>query len=226
MTSLISTLFTQLVPLGRSIVIAVEGRPLAKGLPAEVRDYYGIGEKLSEIPTEELYKIIGASWLVGFMAQYWDGVFTKYVGTALAEWFSGEGEITQSFKMPTEADYYKVINLRDSTILRNDENINYITAVIKKAKPEHKELIFRRLHRLAEITVFGRTKTPSKSLENLVLSEDFEKRKRAIENYIKIYERTKDYLTDESKIFVEQSIKNWLNFLRLAEEVRRRHGLD
>jgi len=225
-TSLISTLFTQLVPLGRSIIIAVEGRPLAKGLPAEVRDYYGIGEKLSEIPTEELYKIIGASWLVGFMAQYWDGVFTKYVGTALTEWFSSEGEITQSFKMPTEADYYKVINLRDSTILRNDENINYITAVIKRAKPEHKELIFRRLHRLAEITVFGRTKTPSKSLENLVLSEDFEKRKRAIENYIKIYERTKDYLTDESKIFVEQSIKNWLNFLKLAEEVRRRHGLD
>jgi len=223
--SIMTSTLSQLVPLGKSIVIAVEGRPLVKGLPAELRTYYGIGEKLAEIPTEDLYKVIGASWVVGFMAQYWDGVFTRYAGTSLAEWFSNEEEVTQSFKFPSETDYYKVLNLRDTSVLKNEENINYLTALIKKAEPEHKELIFRRLHRLAEIAVFGRTKNPSKALENLVLSEDFERRKRAVENYIKIYERTKDYLTDESKIFVEQSIKNWLNFLRMAEEVRRRHGV-
>ena len=217
-------IFKLIFPHGRDLVNMVFGKDLAKGLPATIKDYPDFAEKLKVIPESRIYETLGASWLVGFITHFADQTLTRGAITALEEWFNPENTtVPERAKKPSEAPYYKPINLRTTEDLSNPETINYLTAVIKKVDEKDRALLMETLAKKVSRTILGRGKTPESHIKHLyyLSDEDFEKKKAILKNFIEIWRHTQDYWNEDTKKAVEEYIKNLNTIIKQVEEHRK-----
>jgi hypothetical protein len=206
----LARMLPNIVPAGRRILALIEGKPLVKSNYGEVREFYGGAKELSE---KDFYTTIGLAWKLGYLATFFDGVYSNFFFESLKDWFDIEPE---KFKRPKEADYYRVINLRDTKQLQDPNNMKYMIAMFKHADDEGKRVILDRMHRLVENSVLGN----SKNLETITkkLEQNFEKKEAILKNYLEFYDFAKQYLTPESKAYLDQRIKLMVDIYRLVKK--------
>jgi hypothetical protein len=201
-----------LIPAGRRMLALIEGKPLVKTNYGELREFYGVGKELSE---KDFYTTIGLAWYLGYLATFYDGVFTNFFFDSLANWFDIEPE---KFKRPKEAEYYRVINLRDTKQLQDANQLKYMIAMFKHADDEGKRFILDRMHRLVENSLLSR----SKNLETILkhFEADFEKKEQILKNYVEFYNFARQYLTPESRAYLDQRVKLLIDIYRIAKQRR------
>jgi len=201
-----------LIPAGRRMLALIEGKPLVKSNYGEVREFYGVGKELSE---KDFYTTIGLAWYLGYLATFYDGVFTNFFFDSLANWFDIEPE---KFKRPKETEYYKVINLRDIKQLQDANQLKYMIAMFKHLDDEGKRFMLDRMHRLVENSLTNR----SKNLETILkhFEKDFEKKEEILKNYVEFYNFARQYLTPESRAYLDQRVKLLIDIYRIAKQQR------
>jgi len=201
-----------LIPAGRRIVSLVEGKPLVKSNYGEVREFYG---ELKDLSEKDFYTITGLAWYLGYLATFYDGTFTNFFFDSLANWFNIEPE---KFKRPKEAEYYKVINLRDTKQLQDPSQLKYMIAMFKHLDDEGKAFMLDRMHRLVENSLLSRSKNLQTILRHF--EEDFEKKEQILKNYVEFYNFARQYLTPESRAYLDQRVKLLIDIYRLAKKQR------
>jgi hypothetical protein len=199
-----------LIPAGRRMLALIEGKPLVKSNYGEIREFYGSAEELAK---KDFYTTIGLSWYLGYLATFYDGVFTNFFFDSLANWFDIEPE---KFKKPKETEYYKVINLRDTKQLQDANQLKYMIAMFKHADDEGKKFILDRMHRLVENSVLGKSKNLQTIMKNF--EQDFDKKEDILKNYLEFYNFAKQYLTPESKAYLDQRLKLMVEIYRLVKK--------
>jgi hypothetical protein len=199
-----------IIPAGRRILALIEGKPLVKSNYGEVREFYGWAEDLAE---KDFYTTIGLAWKLGYLATFFDGVYSNFFFESLKDWFDIEPE---KFKRPKEAEYYKVINLRDTKQLQDPNEIKYMIAMFKHADDEGKRVILDRMHRLVENSVLGNSKNLQTIMKNF--EKEFEKKEAVLKNYLEFYNFAKQYLTPESKAYLDQRLKMMVDIYRLVKK--------
>jgi hypothetical protein len=209
---ILARVLPNLIPAGRRMLALIEGKPLVKTNYGELREFYGVGKELSE---KDFYTTIGLSWYLGYLATFYDGVFTNFFFDSLANWFDIEPE---KFKRPKEAEYYRVINLRDTKQLQDANQLKYMIAMFKHADDEGKRFILDRMHRLVENSLLSR----SKNLETILkhFEADFEKKEQILKNYVEFYNFARQYLTPESRAYLDQRVKLLIDIYRIAKQRR------
>jgi hypothetical protein len=201
-----------LIPAGRRILALIEGKPLVKSNYGDLREFYGEAKHLSE---QDFYTTLGLSWYLGYLATFFDGVYTNFFFDSLANWFDIEPE---KFKRPKEAEYYKVINLRDTKQLQDANQLKYMIAMFKHADDEGKRFILDRMHRLVENSLLSRSKNLQTILKNF--NKQFEKKEEILKNYVEFYNFARQYLTPESQAYLDQRVKLLIDIYRLAKQQR------
>ena len=201
-----------LIPAGRRILALIEGKPLVKSNYGDLREFYGEAKHLSE---QDFYATLGLSWYLGYLATFFDGVYTNFFFDSLANWFDIEPE---KFKRPKEAEYYRVINLRDTKQLQDANELKYMIAMFKHTDDEGKRFILDRMHRLVENSLLGRSKNLQTILKNF--NKQFEKKEETLKNYVEFYNFARQYLTPESQAYLDQRVKLLIDIYRLAKQQR------
>jgi hypothetical protein len=201
-----------LIPAGRRMLALIEGKPLVKSNYGEVREFYGVGKEISE---KDFYTTIGLAWYLGYLATFYDGVFTNFFFDSLANWFDIEPE---KFKRPKETEYYKVINLRDTKQLQDANELKYMIAMFKHLDDEGKRFMLDRMHRLVENSLLGRSKNLQTILKHF--NEKFEKKEEILKNYVEFYNFARQYLTPESRAYLDQRVKLLIDIYRIAKQQR------
>jgi len=201
-----------LIPAGRRMLALIEGKPLVKSNYGDLREFYGEAKHLSE---QDFYTTLGLSWYLGYLATFFDGVYTNFFFDSLANWFDIEPE---KFKRPKEAEYYKVINLRDTKQLQDANELKYMIAMFKHADDEGKRFILDRMHRLVENSLLSRSKNLQTILKNF--DKQFEKKEEILKNYVEFYNFARQYLTPESQAYLDQRVKLLIDIYRLAKQQR------
>jgi hypothetical protein len=199
-----------LIPAGRRMLALIEGKPLVKSNYGEVRKFYGSTEELAK---KDFYTTIGLSWYLGYLATFYDGVFTNFFFDSLANWFDIEPE---KFKRPKEVEYYRVINLRDTKQLQDANQLKYMIAMFKHADDEGKKFMLDRMHRLVENSVLGNSKNLQTIMKNF--EQEFDKKEAILKNYLEFYDFAKQYLTPESKAYLDQRLKLMVDIYRLVKK--------
>jgi hypothetical protein len=206
----LARMLPSIVPAGRRILTLIEGKPLVKSNYGEVREFYGGAKELSE---KDFYTTIGLAWKLGYLATFFDGVYSNFFFESLKDWFDIEPE---KFRRPKEAEYYKVINLRDTKQLQDPNEMKYIIAMFKHADDEGKRVILDRMHRLVENSVLGNSKNLQTIIKNF--EKDFERKETVLKNYLEFYNFAKQYLTPESKAYLDQRLKLMVDIYRLVKK--------
>jgi hypothetical protein len=201
-----------LIPAGRRMLALIEGKPLVKSNYGDLREFYGEAKHLSE---QDFYTTLGLSWYLGYLATFFDGVYTNFFFDSLTNWFDIEPE---KFKRPKEAEYYKVINLRDTKQLQDANELKYMIAMFKHADDEGKRFILDRMHRLVENSLLSRSKNLQTILKNF--NKQFEKKEEILKNYVEFYNFARQYLTPESQAYLDQRVKLLINIYRIAKQQR------
>ncbi len=203
----------EIIPAGKRIVALVEGKPLVKSRYGELREFYHGTEKLSE---KDFYTTIGLGWYIGYLATFYDGVFSNFFVENLIDWLGGL--TPQEFKRPTEANYYRVINLRDTKQLQDPNELKHMIAMFKHLDSEGKRFMLERMHRLVENSIIGNTKDVQKIIRNF--EKDFEKKEKILLNYIEFYNFARQYLTEESKVYLDRRLKLMIDIYRATKMMR------
>jgi hypothetical protein len=203
----------EIIPAGRRILALVEGKPLVKSNYGELREFYHGAEKLSE---KDFYTTVGLGWYLGYLATFYDGVFSNFFIENLADWLGGLKP--QEFKRPTEANYYKVINLRDTKQLQDPNEMKHMIAMFKHLDNEGKRFMLERMHRLVENSIIGNTKDVQKIIRNF--EEKFEKKEKILLNYIEFYNFAKQYLTEDSKVYLDRRLKIMVDIYKATKMAR------
>ncbi len=209
----LARMLPEIIPAGRRILALVEGKPLVKSNYGELREFYHNAEKLSE---KDFYTTIGLGWYLGYLATFYDGVFSNFFIENLADWLGGL--TLQEFKRPTEANYYKVINLRDTKQLQDPNEIKHMIAMFKHLDNEGKRFMLERMHRLVENSIIGNTKDVQKIIRNF--EKDFEKKEKILLNYLEFYNFARQYLTEESKVYLDRRVKIMVDVYRATKMAR------
>jgi len=209
----LARMLPEMIPAGRRILALVEGKPLVKSNYGELREFYHNAEKLSE---KDFYTTIGLGWYLGYLATFYDGVFSNFFIENLADWLSGL--TPQEFKRPTEANYYKVINLRDTKQLQDPNEMKYMIATFKHLDNEGKRFMLERMHRLVENSIIGNTKDVQKIIRNF--EKDFDRKEKILLNYIEFYNFAKQYLTEDSKVYLDRRFKIMLDVYKATKMMR------
>jgi len=207
---MLAKMLPNIIPAGRRMLALIEGKPLVKSNYGDLREFYGGAKELSE---KDFYTTVGLAWKLGYLATFFDGVYSNFFVESLKDWFDIEPE---KFKRPKETDYYRVINLRDTKQLQDPNNIKYMIAMFKHADDDGKRFILERMHRLVENTVLGQ----SKNLQTITrkLEEGFEKKEAVLKNYLEFYDFAKQYLTPESRAYLDQRLKLMVDIYRLVKK--------
>jgi hypothetical protein len=201
-----------LIPAGRRMLALIEGKPLVKSNYGEVREFYGETKELSE---RDFYATIGLAWYLGYLATFYDGIFTNFFFDSLANWFDIEPE---KFKRPKEAEFYRVINLRDTKQLQDANELKYMIAMFKHLDDEGKRFMLDRMHRLVENSLTNRSKNLQTILKHF--EKDFEKKEEILKNYVEFYNFARQYLAPESRAYLDQRVKLLIDIYRLAKQQR------
>jgi len=203
----------EIIPAGKRMVALVEGKPLVKSRYGELREFYHGTEKLSE---KDFYTTIGLGWYIGYLATFYDGVFSNFFVENLMDWLGGLKP--QEFKRPTEASYYKVINLRDTKQLQDPNELKHMIAMFKHLDNEGKRFMLERMHRLVENSIIGNTKDVQKIIRNF--EKDFEKKEKILLNYIEFYNFARQYLTEETKVYLDRKLKLMIDIYKTTKMMR------
>jgi hypothetical protein len=203
----------EIIPAGRRMVALVEGKPLVKSRYGELREFYHGTEKLSE---KDFYTTIGLGWYIGYLATFYDGVFSNFFVENLIDWLGGL--TPQEFKRPTETSYYRVINLRDTKQLQDPNELKHMIAMFKHLDSEGKRFMLERMHRLVENSIIGNTKDVQKIIRNF--EKDFEKKEKILLNYIEFYNFARQYLTEESKVYLDKRLKLMIDIYKATKMMR------
>ena len=206
----LARILPNVIPAGRRILALIEGKPLVKSNYGEVREFYGGAKELAE---KDFYTTIGLAWQLGYLATFFDGVYSNFFFESLKDWFDIEPE---KFRRPKEAEYYKVINLRNTKQLRDPNEIKYMIAMFKHADDEGKRFILDRMHRLVENSVLGNSKNLQTIMKNF--EKDFERKEAVLKNYLEFYDFAKQYITPESKAYLDQRLKLMVDIYRLVKK--------
>lgn len=206
----LARILPNVIPAGRRILALIEGKPLVKSNYGELREFYGGANELSE---KDFYTTIGLAWKLGYLATFFDGVYSNFFFESLKDWFDIEPE---KFKRPKEAEYYKVINLRNTKQLQDPNEIKYMIAMFKHADDDGKRFILERMHRLVENSVLGNSKNLQTIMKNF--EKDFEKKEAVLKNYLEFYDFAKQYLTPESRAYLDQRLKLMVDIYRLVKK--------
>jgi len=201
-----------LIPAGRRMLALIEGKPLVKSNYGELKEFYGVGKELSE---KDFYTTIGLSWYLGYLATFYDGIFTNFFFDSLANWFNIEPE---KFRRPKEAEYYRVINLRDTKQLQDANQLKHMIAMFKHLDDEGKKFMLDRMHRLVENSLLSRSKNLQTILRHF--DEKFETKEEILKNYVEFYNFAKQYLTPESRAYLDQRVKLLIDIYRIAKQQR------
>lgn len=91
-------------------------------------------------------------------------------------------------------------------------------AMFKHADDEGKRFILDRMHRLVENSLLSR----SKNLETILkhFEADFEKKEQILKNYVEFYNFARQYLTPESRAYLDQRVKLLIDIYRIAKQRR------
>lgn len=206
----LARILPNVIPAGRRILALIEGKPLVKSNYGDLREFYGGANELSE---KDFYTTIGLAWKLGYLATYFDGVYSNFFFESLKDWFDIEPE---KFKRPREAEYYKVINLRNTKQLQDPNEIKYMIAMFRHADDDGKRFILERMHRLVENSVLGNSKNLQTIMKNF--EKDFEKKEAVLKNYLEFYDFAKQYLTPESRAYLDQRLKLMVDIYRLVKK--------
>jgi len=209
----LARMLPEIIPAGRRILALVEGKPLVKSNYGELREFYHNAEKLSE---KDFYTTVGLGWYLGYLATFYDGVFSNFFIENLADWLGGL--TPQEFKRPTEANYYKVINLRDTKQLQDPNEMKHMIAMFKHLDNEGKRFMLERMHKLVENSIIGKTKDVQKIIRNF--EKDFEKKEKILLNYLEFYNFAKQYLTEDAKVYLDRRIKIMVDVYRATKMMR------
>ncbi len=209
----LARMLPEIIPAGRRILALVEGKPLVKSNYGELREFYHNAEKLSE---KDFYTTVGLGWYLGYLATFYDGVFSNFFIENLADWLGGL--TLQEFKRPTEANYYKVRNLIDTKQLQDPNEIKHMIAMFKHLDNEGKRFMLERMHRLVENSIIGNTKDVQKIIRNF--EKDFEKKEKILLNYLEFYNFARQYLTEESKVYLDRRLKIMVDVYRATKMAR------
>jgi hypothetical protein len=206
----LARMLPSIIPAGRRILALIEGKPLVKSNYGEVREFYGGAKELAE---KDFYTTIGLAWKLGYLATFFDGVYSNFFFESLKDWFDIEPE---KFRRPKEAEHYKVINLRNTKQLQDPNEMKYMIAMFKHADDEGKRVMLDRMHRLVENSVLGN----SKNLQTIMkhFEENFEQKEAILKNYLEFYNFAKQYLTPESKAYLDQRLKMMVDIYRLVKK--------
>lgn len=205
----LTRILPNIIPAGRRILALIEGKLLVKSNYGDLREFYGGANELSE---KDFYTTTGLAWNLGYLATFFDGVYSNFFFESLKDWFDIEPE---KFRRPKEAEYYKAINLRNTKQLQDPNEIKYMTAMFKHADDDGKRFILERMHRLVENSVLGNSKNLQTIMKNF--EKDFEKKEAVLKNYLEFYDFAKQYLTPESKAYLDQRMKLMVDIYRLVK---------
>jgi hypothetical protein len=96
--------------------------------------------------------------------------------------------------------------------------MKHMIAMFKHLDIEGKRFMLERMHRLVENSIIGNTKDVQKIIRNF--EKDFEKKEKILLNYIEFYKFARQYLTEDSKIYLDRRLKIMVDIYRATKKAR------